>query len=684
MSLLSATELGKSFGPNDIFSGLSLSIPRRARLAIVGPNGIGKTTLLRILVGEESPTHGQVSRARGLKIGYLPQEASFVDSQNTLWEECMVAFEHLQAMEQELADLEALMGSQAHDEAILARYGKLQAEFDHLGGYTIVTRIEQVLTGLGFTPDEFHYPLGHLSGGQRTRALLARLLLSNPDLLILDEPTNHLDMQAVEWLESYLSQWEGAVLIVSHDRYFLDKVATTILEMTRNGLEVYRGNYSAYLQQRQERWEERLRIFEAEKERLEKDLDYIRRNIAGQNVSQARGRLRRLSRQLQAINQLGMQAVVGKNWGRLSENVQTTVSMMSVEEATQIVHSLRLPINRPPVLHLKLKAEARSGEIVLRTRDLTIGYPNRVLFQADDIELHRLECAALIGPNGAGKTTFLKTILEKLPPLKGEVILGASLVVGYFAQGHEDLQPARTLIEEIESVAPQMLLAEIRDYLARFLFYGEDVFKPVGVLSGGERGRLALAKLALSNANLLLLDEPTNQLDIPAQEILQEVLAGYQGTILLVSHDRYLIDALATQVWEIDERAGRLFVFKGTYSEYRSFQEARQEEHRMRVYAQRRGEGAGKPASAKMPETKRTTAGLTNADRRRLARLREVEVDITRLEGQLEELSRKLENPPSDPLKVQRLGNEYVQLQKELDRLLLEWEELYSEVQAIS
>jgi ATP-binding cassette, subfamily F, member 3 len=679
MSLINVSNLAKSFGPDDIFFGVSFSVPYRARLAIVGPNGIGKTTLLRILAGEDTPSHGQVTQARSLKIGYLPQEATFIDSSHTLWEECLESFANLQKLEQELAQLEAAMSDPEQAESSLSRYGKVQADFDHLGGYTYVTRIQQVLMGLGFNPDEFDYPLGHLSGGQRTRALLARLLLSSPDLLILDEPTNHLDIQAVEWLEGYLSQWDGAALLVSHDRYFLDRVATTILEMSRSGLEVFRGNYSAYLQQRQDRWEERLRIFEAERDRLEKDLDYIRRNISGQNVSQARGRLRRLSRQLQAINQLGMQAVVGKNWGEISESVQTTVSMMSVDEATQIVHSLRPPTNRPPVLHLKLKAEARSGEIVLRTHDLQVGYPNKVLFQADEIELRRLECAALIGPNGAGKTTFLKTVLEKLPPLRGEVTLGASLTVGYFAQAHEDLHPERTLVQEIDAVAPQMLLADIRNYLARFLFTGEDVFKPVAVLSGGERGRLALAKLALSNANLLLLDEPTNHLDIPSQEILQDILAEYQGTILLVSHDRYLIDALATQVWEIDESAGRLTVFKGTYSEYRTFLEAAREAERQSIEEQKREANPGKtnhaPASLVMPSKIRSS----NEERRRLARLQEVENTITALEAQLAALSQKLENPPYDPVKVQKLGNEYVHVQKELDHLLLDWERLHSE-----
>jgi len=665
MSLLTATNISKSYGPDDIFAGASLSIPYRARIAIVGPNGIGKTTLLRILTGDEMPTNGHVHRARSLKLGYLPQEATF-DSDRTLWEECLSALDDLRAQEAELARLEVAMSDPSQAEAALALYGPLQAQFEHRGGYTYTTRTRQVLSGLGFDPSEFDLSLKHLSGGQRTRALLARLLLSNPDLLILDEPTNHLDIAAVEWLESYLGQWGGAALIVSHDRYFLDKVVTVILEMSRTGLGVYRGNYGAYVQQRQERWELTQRIFESEKERLEKEVDYIRRNISGQNVLQAKGRLRRLSRYLQAVEQLGLEAVVGKRWAEVSEEADTTVSYMNVDEATRRVRSLRPPSNRPPSLHLKLKTAHRSGNIILRTSNLTVGYPGKVLFAADDLELRRLETTAIIGPNGAGKTTFLKIILGQIPPLEGEVVLGASLKVGYFAQAHEDLHPERTLVEEIEAAAPKMLLAEIRGYLARFLFTGDEVFKKVSTLSGGEGSRLALAKLALSDANLLLLDEPTNHLDIPSQEILQEVLAGYEGTILLVSHDRYLIDALSTQIWDIDEQHGRLRVFKGSYSEYRSQKEIEREVERAEIAPRTR---KGSPTQKPRP---------SSDERRRQARLKQVEEQIAVLEELLSGLSRRLENPPADPAKVHKLGTEYVRVQTELDELMKEWEGLHT------
>ena len=661
MSLITASGLAKSFGPDDIFSNITLSVPQRARIAIVGPNGIGKTTLLRILAGEEQPSAGTVSAASKLRIGYLPQEAGF-ESAHTLWEECLEPFEALRGQEAELRRLEVAMSDPGNGRQVLERYGRLQAEFEHRGGYTYINRIEQVLTGLGFGREEFSYPLAHLSGGQRTRALLARLLLSEPDLLVLDEPTNHLDIQAVEWLEGYLSQWNGATLIVSHDRYFLDRVVNTIWEMTRAGFEVYHGNSSAYLHQRQERWDRRQQVFAEEKARLEREVEYIRKNISGQNVSQARGRLRRLHRYLHAVEQLGLEAVIGKAWGTLSEDVSVTVSLMSVEEAQRRVRALREPSNRPPQLHLRLHSVQRSGEIVLRTRDLRVGYPGNPLFWAGEIELRRLECTALIGPNGAGKTTFLKTILEKVPPLEGEVEMGASLQVGYFAQAHEDLHPELTLVQEIEMVAPDMLPGEVRAYLAKFLFTGEEAFKPVSVLSGGERGRLALAKLALGGANLLLLDEPTNHLDIPSQEILQQVLADFEGTILLVSHDRYLIDALATQVWEIDETQEVLRIFKGSYSLYRAEQEAASEAQRV---------------AAEMERTK-TKAHISQPrpsgeQRRRVKRLQELETLIEKLEDELSGLAAKLENPPADPAVVHKLGTDYVRVQEELDELMHEW-----------
>ncbi len=670
MTILSAADLAKSYGPTDIFRGLSLSIPPSARIAIVGPNGIGKTTLLRILVGLEEPTSGSLQRARSLNVGYLPQEA-ILRGKHTLWDECLQAFENLLAMEIEMRQLEAAMSDPEQSEAALERYARLQPEFERIGGYTYETRIRQTMSGLGFEKSDYQRPIQQLSGGQRTRAALARLLLSNPDLLVLDEPTNHLDIHAVEWLEGTLRVWEGTVLIVSHDRYFLDRVVDTIWELGANGLEVYRGNYSAYVQQRQDRWDRRLQIFETEKKRLEKELDYIKRNISGQNVSQAKGKLRRLSREVQAIEKLGVEALQDQSWMQISSQIDISNHPLGVEEVERRTRALREPSNRPPHLHLKLKTSQRSGDLVLRTLNVSVGYADegRPLFQVPDLLLKRTDCAALIGPNGAGKTTFLRTILGQMPPLAGEVVLGASLEIGYFAQAHEDLNPERTLMEEIETAAPKMLPGSVRDYLARFLFSGDEVFKKVSTLSGGERGRLALAKLSLTQANLLLLDEPTNHLDIPSQEILQEVLSEFPGTILLVSHDRYLIDALASQIWEILPGEAVLNTFEGSYTQYKAMQEAEGEKAAKIGLTQENVEKKVRPASSKSSEKRRTL------------KLRAVEEEIATLEKELADLSRRLENPPADMLLVQKLGTNYTRCQAQIEKLMHEWEALHEQME---
>ncbi|MBZ0276718.1 MAG: ATP-binding cassette domain-containing protein, partial [Anaerolineae bacterium] len=535
MSILTATNLGKYYDADDIFEGISIEIPHKARVALVGPNGAGKTTLLNILIGADTPTAGSVSIAKGLRIGFLPQRPELVGG-HSLWEELLRAFDDLRAMEAQLGDIEHRLTTTPADDGLLHRYGELQHRFEEAGGYTYETRIRMILQGLSFTPDDFNRPLTQLSGGQKTRALLGRLLLDEPDLLVLDEPTNHLDIAAVEWLEHFLRDFPGAVLAVSHDRYFMDMFATTVWEMDFGEIEVYRGNYSHYAQQRVDRHERRLKEYEAQQEFLAKEEDYIRRNIAGQNTRQAKGKLRRLETM--------------QKRGKILSRPKTRRSM-----------------------YLKMGRTMRSGDKVLMTYNLSVGYPDAKapLFRSPDITLYRGEVAALIGPNGVGKSTFLKTILGQLAPLAGESRIGAAVDIGYFAQAHERLNPQNSIMDEITTVKP-MPVSEARNYLGKFLFTGDDVFRPVATLSGGERGRVALAKLALSGANFLLLDEPTNHLDIESQEILQDVLADYDGTILLVSHDRYLIDALATQIWSAEP--GKLTVFNGNYREFAAARDA--------------------------------------------------------------------------------------------------------------
>ena len=665
MSLLIDSNLSKSYGHVDIFSGLNFTIEHGSRLALVGPNGVGKTTLLRILIGEDSPSEGRVTRAKRLRVGYLPQSKDFY-SDGTVWDVCLAVFAEVQKQGEELARLAEQMANEPESSQILERYGELQAAFELRGGYTYETRIRQVLSGLGFVASDFEMPIDHLSGGQRTRAFLAKLLLSEPDVLLLDEPTNHLDISAVEWLEAYLSKWNGAVLIVSHDRYFLDHAANGILEMTAAGVETYRGNYSHYVGQRVERWDRRQKVFKSEKEKLLKEAEYIKKHIEGQRVSQARGKLRRLSRIVQAIEQVGMDAVINRKWSQVSQDIHVATSDLSPDEAEKRVRSLRLPDHRPPQLHLQLRANKRSGQMVIRSHDLQIGHEGEALFSTPDIELHRRDCAALIGPNGAGKTTFIKTILGQIPPVAGEVELGASLEIGYFSQAHEGMVEENTIMQEIEAVSP-MLPGAMREYLGKFLFSGDDVFKQVSTLSGGERGRMALAKLALQDTNLLLLDEPTNHLDIPAQEIMQQVLNAYQGTILLVTHDRYLIDALASQIWEIEMGASRLSVYMGTYSEMRREQEKEAARLALELAT----------ANGKVETSRRSRRDpAKKEERRRLARLQEVENKVAALESRLSDLGAQLSTPPTNADELSKLGNEYTQVQDEMDEMLIVWEEL--------
>jgi ATP-binding cassette subfamily F protein 3 len=666
MAVLTVTNLSLSYGPVDIFSRVSFSVPNNGRVAIVGPNGIGKTSLLRIIAGQESPSSGTAHLARSASMGYLAQEAR-ARGEHSLWEEALKGVAGLIQQEARLKQLEGQLADDPQNEEILGRYGRMQQAFELAGGYTYPTRVEQVLTGLGFEKDEYHMPLPHLSGGQRTRAELARLLLARPDLLILDEPTNHLDIEAVEWLESYLKDWEGAALVVSHDRYFLDQVVTHIYEMGPYGFEFFRGNYTHFVHQREERWEERKQYYETELARMERELDFIKKNIAGQRVQMAKGKLSRLSREIEAVEKLGFDAVRGKKWSQIADLAGSIDRKpMRVDEAAQRLSALRAPDDRVYTVGLQIRAKQRSGNNVLRAAGLKVGYPGNPLFEVEELELDRLECAALIGPNGSGKTTFLKNLLGELEPLAGELRLGASLKIGYFAQSHEELNPNLTLIEEIDRVGTGMLEKDIRNYLGRFLFTGEEQFKKVSVLSGGERGRLALAKLALLDANFLLLDEPSNHLDIPGQEILQQVLADFNGTILMVSHDRYLISALASQIWEIDPETKRLTVFKGGYQEYKGISEPVPEP----IFEQ------DEPSSP--PVKEETRPELSKHERKRLeSQIASLEQRVLELENRLEDISFKLQESPEDPAEIQQLGEDYAYYEAELQSAIERWEQLH-------
>ncbi len=631
MSIVVADRIAKSYDPQDLFWDISCSVARGDRIALVGRNGTGKSTLLRILAGLEPPSSGRVHRARGLRIGFLPQEPT-LEGDRTLWQEMMTAFAPLRALEARLHELEVEMADPARTEAALAVYGPLRERFEQMGGYTFQDRARHVLMGLGFPPQEHDIPLAHLSGGQKTRALLARLLLESPDLLLLDEPTNHLDLQAIEWLEGYLNSWPGTVVMVAHDRYFLDRTVRKVWELAFGQLEVYSGNYSHYLQQRQERYERRLKEYEAQQEFIAREEEIIQRFMAGQLTRQAQGRLKRLER------------------FKRDERVDRP--------------------RQEKTIKLRFQTPLRSGDKVVWSQDLVVGHdPARPLFRCPDLDLRRGECVALLGPNGSGKTTFLKTLLGQIEPLAGYARLGASLKIGYLAQIHTDLDPDKSVLDTILEVK-NLPVGEARSFLGRFLFSGDEVFKRIRDLSGGERSRVALARLVLQRANFLLLDEPTNHLDIASQEVLQGVLEEFSGTIILVTHDRYLVDRLAGQLWIIHPQRRELEVFAGPWSEYVAARE----------------EAAPTPASGATREKWNEEQRLARRQERRAQReeearqqrVAELEADIHRLEAEKAALEEAIAaaSQAQDAMRVAELGTIYAGLEDRLHQRLEQWVEL--------
>jgi ATP-binding cassette subfamily F protein 3 len=581
---------------------------------------------------------------------------TFERHENTVYAEMLTVFTDLQEQQARLHTLEAQMAGGCYTEEMLATYGDLQAAFEHAGGYDYDQRIQQTLQGLGLGKPTWDMPLSHLSGGQKTRLLLARLLLEKPALLMLDEPTNHLDSEAIEWLEHTLKDWQGAVLVASHDRYFLDNTVTTIWEMSHAGIELYTGNYSNYLLQRDTRWEYTRRVFREEKERLLKEVDFVQRNwVRASTHARALGTLRKLTRELAAVDNYGIMVLrSGKNWHELDLRADKPLEVI---EAIRKVNALEMP-GRPPMIRPRLTPASDSSNIILRVDQAAIGYPGHQLFRVHKLELRRGECAALIGPNGSGKTSFLKTMLEQLQPLLGEVRLGASLQVGYFAQAHDDLDPDSSVLDELLR-SHEMDPERARSHLAQYLFRGEDVFKQVSALSGGERGRLALAILALSGANFLLLDEPTNHLDLPAREVLQQVLQDYTGTILLVSHDRYLVDQLASQIWEI--RDGKLTVFNGNYRQF---------------VLQRSGPPS--PAVRMLLPARPLVRNNSQETRRLQQSLEKLEGRIRQQEQSVQRISQELHHASSSKGfdVVNELSWKYARAQAELDKLTHEWEKL--------
>ena len=618
MALVSATEVAVSYGAHEVFSGVNLEISERAHIGIVGPNGSGKTSLLRLLVEELEPNAGTVQRTRGVRVGYVPQTPSDVTG-GSLGDEVMTAFDRLRRLEQDI-EASSLELEQADADARLqaeGRYAALVDEYELLGGYSYERSMERMVLGLGLSRETLNAHSAQASGGERTRAALAKALLANPDLLVLDEPTNHLDLNGLVWLQNYLTHFAGAFVLVSHDRYFLDRTVTQVWDVDHGKLQTFPGNYSKYRTLKAEQTLRQQRDYAKQQVYIAKEEDFIQRYHAGQRAREARGRETRLQRLLR---------------------VET-------------------PEKDGAIALSKVRA-GRTGHTVLSTHDLKVGYVQAtgptLLLTVPNLKLERGSRTGIIGANGTGKTTLLKTIQGLTPPLDGTATIGHNVKVGYYSQGLDDLPEESTVLDaflEAKGMPPE----EARSYLARFLFQGEDVFRRVADCSGGERSRLALARLLVTQPNLLILDEPTTHLDIASREALEQVLLDYDGTLLFVTHDRQLVSLLAQTLWIIDQE--KLSPFADTFE----------------VWIQDTQEAVTRtPRPAKPKPSRPARVAKENP----LASLNDDQVEaIDELEKRLIDIERRLAEASGrlDVSVIARLGEEYDQTRSQLEQKLEEW-----------
>jgi len=640
-TVLTVNDLAKYFGPDEIFRDVSFQVADREHVALVGVNGAGKSTLLRIIAGIETASEGEIAIARGARVAVLAQEPRF-ESQRTVRQEAQLAFDEALTALARMRELELAMQSASGDvlDQLFAEYERLSLHFEVAGGFDVEHRTDEVLMGLGFSSEQMDEPVRTLSGGQKTRIALAKALLADPDLLLLDEPTNHLDLGMLDWLEGFLSSWRGAFLVVSHDRYFLDRVTSRTLDLSFGRLEDYPAPYGRYLLLRAERRARQLQEYEEQQELIARTEEFIRRYKAGQRSREAKGRQTRLDR-LDRVD-------------RPQEHAALT---------------------------LRVQPTIRSGREVLTATPLRIGYNGsggeRMLVSTPELRVERGDRVAIIGQNGSGKSTLLRTMVSELRPLSGRVSFGTNVKVGYYAQGHEGLPVDGSPLSILVGSQP-MSEEAARTYLARFLFQGDDVHRPVSALSGGERSRLALACLLVEGANLLILDEPTNHLDIQSRETLEEMLTAYDGTVVFVSHDRFFIDRVATRVWDVAE--GKLVQYLGNFSDA-----VRQ---KAKITAPEPIPPRPVPAPRTEAPTERPSVRRTGqaSEARLQKQLASTERDISRLEARLNDLSDAIAIAGIDGHRerLEQLGVEYANAERQLADAYQLWEELNGELEALA
>ena len=633
MIILQANKIERSFAGEVLFDNINLQVDERDRIALVGKNGAGKSTLLKILVGEEEPTSGEINKKKDISLSYLAQDSRF-ESENTIYDEMLHVFDDLRRTEKQLRQMELEMGEKSGEDLdkLMADYDRLSENFRQAGGFTYEADIRAILNGFKFDESMWQMKIAELSGGQNTRLALAKMLLEKPNLLVLDEPTNHLDIETIAWLENYLVNYSGALIIVSHDRYFLDKVATVTLDLTKHSLDRYVGNYSRFVELKEQKLATEAKNYEKQQKEIAALEDFVNRNLVRASTTK-RAQSRR--KQLEKMERLDKPEA-----GKKSAN-------------------------------MTFQSEKTSGNVVLTVENAAIGYDGEILSEPINLDLRKMNAVAIVGSNGIGKSTFIKSIVDQIPFIKGEKRFGANVEVGYYDQTQSKLTPNNTVLDELWNDFKLTPEVEIRNRLGAFLFSGDDVKKSVGMLSGGEKARLLLAKLSMENNNFLILDEPTNHLDIDSKEVLENALIDFDGTLLFVSHDRYFINRVATHVLELSENGSTLYL-----GDYDYYVEKKAEVETIQT----------EEASTSNQAKEASPANDYQAQKESQKEVRKLMRQIESLEAEIEELENKSQAISERMLETNDT-EKLMELQAELDKIshrqeeaMLEWEELSEQV----
>ena len=633
MIILQANKIERSFAGEVLFDNINLQVDERDRIALVGKNGAGKSTLLKILVGEEEPTSGEINKKKDISLSYLAQDSRF-ESENTIYDEMLHVFDDLRQTEKQLRQMELEMGEKSGEDLdkLMSDYDRLSENFRQAGGFTYEADIRAILNGFKFDESMWQMKIAELSGGQNTRLALAKMLLEKPNLLVLDEPTNHLDIETIAWLENYLVNYSGALIIVSHDRYFLDKVATITLDLTKHSLDRYVGNYSRFVELKEQKLATEAKNYEKQQKEIAALEDFVNRNLVRASTTK-RAQSRR--KQLEKMERLDKPEA-----GKKSAN-------------------------------MTFQSEKTSGNVVLTVANAAIGYDGEILSEPINLDLRKMNAVAIVGPNGIGKSTFIKSIVDQIPFIEGEKRFGANVEVGYYDQTQSKLKASNTVLDELWNDFKLTPEVEIRNRLGAFLFSGDDVKKSVGMLSGGEKARLLLAKLSMENNNFLILDEPTNHLDIDSKEVLENALIDFDGTLLFVSHDRYFINRVATHVLELSENGSILYL--GDYDYYVD-KKAEMEVSQIEEDSTSNQEKVASPVNDYQAQKE------SQKEVRKLMRqIESLEAEIEELESQSQAISEQMLET-NDAEKLMELQAELDKISHRQEEAMLEWEELSEQV----